>query len=199
MNRFCTYVHCRPDGRPFYVGKGLPPRSRQLFRSRSAHHANIVNKYGADNIIVRVVKSGLTEETAFDHERTMIECLRDFDIPIVNLTAGGEGFRGGRHSQEWKRVTAERSRGNKHRVGKKDSDATKALKRSVLLGNKRRLGTRMPEWQKIIKRALMVERNPMRSPEVRAKHRARMSDPEVKEKRSEAMKRAWRRRKSCAS
>jgi hypothetical protein len=52
---FGTYTHARPDGRVFYVGKGTEKRAFSLTpdkRRCNKHHANIVKKYGAENIIV---------------------------------------------------------------------------------------------------------------------------------------------------
>lgn len=91
---FCTYVHLRPDGSPFYIGKGTIARARWKKRRANQHHQNIVAKHGLNNITVRIIKSGLTEERAFAYERHAIECLRDFGYELCNLTDGGEGASG---------------------------------------------------------------------------------------------------------
>ena len=91
---FCTYVHLRPDGSPFYVGKGTLVRAICKKRRANPHHQNIVAKHGLKNIHVRIVKRNLTEREAFDHEKEIIACLRAFDYRLCNLTDGGEGASG---------------------------------------------------------------------------------------------------------
>ena len=61
---FYTYLHCKPNGDPFYVGKGCARRSHQLKKRRSLHHQNIVAKYGANNIRVYVFPC-FSEQEAF--------------------------------------------------------------------------------------------------------------------------------------
>ena len=50
MNGIYAYIHCKPDGIPFYVGKGKYRRATYL-GERNQHHKNIVNKYGPANIL----------------------------------------------------------------------------------------------------------------------------------------------------
>lgn len=99
---FYTYLHLRPDGTPFYVGKGRGYRAHAICHGRNKWHRNIVNKYGKEKIIVRIIKRNLTEEQAHIYEQEMISCLREFDYEICNLTNGGEGLSGWKHSTETK-------------------------------------------------------------------------------------------------
>lgn len=88
---FYTYLHCRPDGIPFYVGKGVLKRAREFSPSRrTVHHKNIVNKYGRDQIRVCLFRCA-DEEDAFLTERTLIKELREQGFPLINRTEGGEG------------------------------------------------------------------------------------------------------------
>lgn len=55
--QFYTYLHCKPNGDPFYVGKGCDTgsgRRSHAFGQRTKHHKNVVAKYGRDNIKVFV-------------------------------------------------------------------------------------------------------------------------------------------------
>lgn len=90
---FYAYIHCRPDGTPFYVGKGNDNRVKRIKRINNPHHLNIINKYGAKNILVGKMECS-TEEISFDLERGLIKRLRAMRINIANLTDGGEGVSG---------------------------------------------------------------------------------------------------------
>ena len=90
MNHFCVYLHKRPDGSPFYVGKGTLYRAHRLLRN-NPHHRNIVTKYGTDNIIIEIVKDSLSESDAFSQEVALISELRTAGARLCNMTSGGEG------------------------------------------------------------------------------------------------------------
>src|SRR3990167_7199114 len=90
---FYTYIHCKPDGTPFYVGKGCDRRSREFKRRRSQHYRNIIAKYGAKNIGIDVFPCN-TEKEAFERERQQIARLRSEGYELVNHTNGGEGASG---------------------------------------------------------------------------------------------------------
>lgn len=86
---FCVYIHRRPDGTPFYVGKGRPRRAFDFAPSRrTGHHKNIVAKYGRDNIRIDVVPLK-DEALAFEYERLVIKIMRNYGKALVNLTDGG--------------------------------------------------------------------------------------------------------------
>lgn len=103
---FYTYLHCKPDGTPFYVGKGFGMRCFNFIAGRSTHHKNICAKYGAENILVYVFPAK-SEEEAFLDEMHQIAQLRREGFPIINLTDGGDGVSGLVHSDESrKRISA---------------------------------------------------------------------------------------------
>ena len=57
MRRFVVYLHRRPNGEIFYVGKGLLQRAYDFAPSRRTDwHKNIVAKYGRENILVDVIE-----------------------------------------------------------------------------------------------------------------------------------------------
>jgi len=86
---FFAYIHSKPDGTPFYVGKGVRTRYKN-FRDRSTHHKRVVAKYGAENILIGKLDCS-TNETALLLEVGLIKCLRRMGVSLVNLTNGGEG------------------------------------------------------------------------------------------------------------
>lgn len=94
MTGFGAYIHFRPDGRVFYVGKGRETRALNLRPgTRSRHHACVVAKDGAENIVVSFIPCE-SEQAAFALEVAMISRFRKMGEPLVNHTNGGEGVSG---------------------------------------------------------------------------------------------------------
>lgn len=137
MKQFYVYIHKKPDGTPFYVGKGTGRRAHQFY-NRSDWHKNIVAKYGKNNIIIEVVNC-LDEAQAFDLEKIYIKQFKHSGVCLVNLTDGGEGHSGfsqtpaikKKRSETLKRFYASETgkqvnaKLNKHRIGRKNTQATK--------------------------------------------------------------------------
>lgn len=126
---YFAYVHCKPDGVPFYVGKGVRKRDKN-FRDRNPYHKRIVAKYGAENILVGRLECS-TNEIALELEIGLIKCLKRMGIPLSNLTDGGEGTLGRPCSEMTKQRVAE---ANKKRIWDdearlKTSIAMKGLKK----------------------------------------------------------------------
>ena len=84
-----AYIHCKPDGTPFYVGKGALRRAK-YFGERNSHHQNIVKKYGKETILYGMLECS-SHEIAYSLEMGIIKCLKRMGIELVNRTAGGEG------------------------------------------------------------------------------------------------------------
>ena len=140
---FYVYEHIRLDNNTcFYVGKGKGNRAYEL--DRNDFHDNISNSYGH---AVVIVKDNLTEEEAFELERDTIEDYvftlgygidiegyknRENDEFLTNLTFGGEGSSGFKHSEETKRKISESHKGIKYseEVKRKMSEAKKGIKYS---------------------------------------------------------------------
>ena len=88
-----AYIHCKPNGDVFYVGKGTKKRSR-FFHNRNPHHTNILEKYGKENIFVGYIECS-NDTIAFELERGLIKCLIRSGAKLTNKTEGGEGFNSG--------------------------------------------------------------------------------------------------------
>ena len=92
QKEFYTYLHCKPSGVPFYVGKGCGDRCYN-FNTRNNHHKNIVKKYGKENILVYIFNCE-SEEQAFSDEVQQIKQLRKELHKLANQTDGGDGHSG---------------------------------------------------------------------------------------------------------
>jgi len=117
MDSFYVYEHWRPDtGACFYVGKGNGRRAWRM-RGRSRHHRVIQSELIALGMAVdvRIVAQNLAEEAAFAMEQGRIAFYPLADL--CNMTEGGEGVSGWKHSLECrKRIAASKTGrpGRKH-------------------------------------------------------------------------------------
>jgi NUMOD3 motif len=124
FREFYVYLHCKPDGTPFYVGKAtVNPKNRSrrthMFSHRSGAHKSIVGLYGASQIKVFVFPCA-SEKEALADERQHIAQLRKDGAPLVNITSGGQGMCGTKQSPE---TLAKLSLS---RTGRKISEETRA-------------------------------------------------------------------------
>lgn len=127
IREFYTYIHTKPNGDIFYVGKGCGKRSHN-FAQRCQHHKNIVAKYGEKNIGIFVFTCN-SEKEAFDNEIHQIAQLRRGGYKLVNLTDGGDGPSGYRHTPEaLRKITI-------CNTGRKQSDAQKNKRSAAMKGN----------------------------------------------------------------
>jgi len=95
-----VYILRRPDGRPFYVGKGIGPRvfaheneARHLNGHRSnAHKLNVIRSiWRAGEVLYEIDFVSTDEALAFERETQLIERLRRLHEggPLTNRAAGG--------------------------------------------------------------------------------------------------------------
>jgi hypothetical protein len=141
---FCTYAHYTPEGRLFYIGKGSESRAHSK-AGRNNYWHNVVKKYGSPD--VQILASWNTEEDAFSHERLLISCFRDLGHRLCNLSDGGEGPSGLKHSEEFKQKISTFHKGNKWRQGIPTSAKQKAIASQTHKGNKYIVGnTNRRQW-----------------------------------------------------
>lgn len=108
-----TYIHCKPDGTPFYVGKGKLCRAYSLQpRHRNNYHGKTVSKYGKENILISVMECS-KEQIAFDLEIGLIKCFKRMGLKLTNMTNGGEGTSGVIRSLKSRQQMSIRMKGRK--------------------------------------------------------------------------------------
>ena len=95
---------------PFYIGKGkngrYKIRAHLRYRNHNPFLTNKINKIGKENVKVHFLHKNLTELEAFYWEKFWIKTIGRRDKKegtLVNLTDGGEGQSGYKHTIEVKR------------------------------------------------------------------------------------------------
>lgn len=173
MEGFYTYFHCKPDGTPFYVGKGSGRRAYQFAKNRNRHYKNVIQKYGVDNIKVFVFPCE-SEAVAFIEEIRQIGLLREAGYELTNQTEGGEGPAGFTHSDLTKKQLS------KSLTGRKFTDEHKAKIAEALRGKKR------PPFSDEWKAKICA---PLRMYEITPEVRAKLSEKSKGNKHSLGLKR----------
>jgi hypothetical protein len=130
----CVYLHKKPNGEVFYVGIGNIKRPFWKFRD-NPYWINIVKKY--PDYIIEVLQENLDWKIACELETKLIsKYKRKIDGGnLCNMTLGGDGTKGYKHSDETKQRLKELSTGNKNCVGFKHSEEAKKNMSLAHLGN----------------------------------------------------------------
>jgi hypothetical protein len=185
--QYYTYLHCKPDGIPFYVGKGKYKRAFDM-KLRNEFHKRITNKYGIENINIFIFPCD-SEDQAFKDEMQQIAQLKKEGYILANATDGGEGVSGIACSEELRKKRSLRMMGSKINVGKKYRLGIKHTAEAKIkisaghLGKKRKPFT--DEHKKKISDALKASK-----PWI-----GRVASEESRKKTSESLKKTWAKRK----
>ncbi|QGH72168.1 MAG: intron associated endonuclease 1 [Caudovirales sp. ctOwN3] len=109
MREYYVYTHSTPDKKQvFYVGKGHSDRALN-FRTRSILWKRKVEKHGIP--IVDILLKSTDEEFILFVEQEVIDKYRKNGSKLVNLTDGGEGISGHKHSAETKKLMSDKKIG----------------------------------------------------------------------------------------
>jgi len=128
---FYVYEHIRPDtGMVFYVGKGSKKRHLSK-RDRNNYWHNVVKK--CNGFSSNIICQDKDEELIFLVEQERIDQLKKLSVKLCNLTNGGEGQSGFKHSEESKAKMRETAARNPR---KKMSDQQKEALRKANTGVK---------------------------------------------------------------
>jgi hypothetical protein len=88
---FYNYIHLKPSGEIFYIGKGKDKRA-WFFYDRNSHWQRTVDKYGAPK--VKIIADWEQEEKAMIFEKFLIATAKCFGFELTNKTKGGDGTSG---------------------------------------------------------------------------------------------------------
>ena len=119
MNTAYVYTLTDPrNGMPFYVGKGHGKRCEfhldeaKYYTNRKSLKLNKIRKLlsiGMKPIITKV-EENVSDAQAIDFECLLIAEMRDIGILLTNMTDGGDGAKGYKHTEENKRLASERQK-----------------------------------------------------------------------------------------
>lgn len=158
---FFTYVDCKPDGTPFYIGKGR--KARLSVKSRvNRHHANICAKYPS---WYRGIAFMGSEQDAFKKE---VELIAKYRETVVNRTNGGEGVSGLKPWNKGKPMLPHvKEKLRSVNIGRKSSEFQKEAVRKAATGNKHAVGYKHTE-EALLKMS-KASQSHVRTPEWKAK------------------------------
>lgn len=123
MSGAFAYVHARPDGTVFYVGKGTRSRAFEMSAGRrSKHHQRIVAKHGKEDILVGLMECS-SADIAFELEKGLIKCFRRMGVVLCNHTDGGEGWHNPTEADKVKHAQAMRTVHQNPETKRKHSEA----------------------------------------------------------------------------
>lgn len=160
MTAFYVYEHIRRDtGAVFYVGKGRGSRHCSK-RDRNQYWHNVVNKAGGFDF--RVIFEDQSEELILLAEIEKINQLRTLGVALVNLTDGGEGIAGLKHSEESKQAMSKNRKGKSHKHTPESIEKIRQANTGVVFSEERKrkisqkaIGRKMLEHVKENLRLLM--------------------------------------------
>ncbi len=130
-------------------------------RKSNRHLYNAIRKYGISAFTIREIDTAQTEAEANALENAYI-CLYMTDDSTLgyNLTLGGDGVLGWKHTDETKRKISQSLIGNKYSLGHHPSEATRQKLRETRRGRQPALGkTPTEETRCKLSQALMGNQN----------------------------------------
>ncbi len=118
-----VYLHLNDDDSlPHHVGRGFTTDRPWEMESRNNKHKNKVKKHG---VRVEILCDDLTWVNSGWWEIRWIKALRNAGYDLTNLTDGGDGIKGYKHTQDSKdKMSESRSGANHHMFGKSHKKET---------------------------------------------------------------------------
>jgi hypothetical protein len=176
-----VYEHLRNDtNEVFYVGIGAEEKRAFNKKNRSPYWKHIVNKVGYS---VNIIHKDIDWEEAKKIEILLIEKYGRKDLGkgnLVNLTDGGDGVLGLKHSEEARQKISEAGKGNTRSLGKSCSEEARQKISEAQKGK-----THSEETREKMSKAQKGENNPNFGKTLSEEIRLKMSEAQKGKTRSE--------------
>jgi len=205
---YYVYQHRRKDTNAvFYIGKGKGYRCNQT-TGRNAYWHRVVDKHG---FTVEKILTDLDEEFALLAELELIDQYKKLNLPLANLSEGGQGTSGYKFTPEQIKNLAAAHVGHKHspetkakmsaaKKGKLPNNTGKAYKMKLPMPLELRLqlgeqrSGRVMSKESSMKKSLATKGRPL-SKTNRENIKRTWSDPELRAKQSQRMKEVFAMKK----
>jgi hypothetical protein len=137
MKKHYTYTLSDSLGNVFYVGKGtkkegynrLDFHSKYNYHNHNKHLVNTINKLNGQFVVTLLLESN-SEKDCLELEKAKIKEFRDSGHKLCNLTDGGEGICGYKHTRITKELMS-KTKGSKESVLKSIQNIKKAQASNV--------------------------------------------------------------------
>ena len=137
---FYIYAHFKKtNNKLFYIGKGSGNRSNNK-KNRNIYWKRIVSKH---DYYIKIIKNNLSEKIAHKEEVFYIKHFKMIGCKLCNMTDGGEGVSGLKHSNLTKEILSKKG------LGRKASKETKNKMALRMKGNKNSLGLKTSNETKL--------------------------------------------------
>ena len=185
-----AYVYTLTDprnGLPFYVGKGHGKRcyahldEAKYYLKRKSKKINKIRKLISLGMtpIIKKIEENVSDKQALEFEVFVIAEMRESGIVLTNMTDGGDGAKGYKHTEEDKRLASERQKNrvmteeHKQRMRKPKSEEGR---KNIALARQTTLYRPSEETKHKTSLALLGRSSPMKGKTQSAESRAKMSE-----------------------
>lgn len=155
----------------FYIGI-TTGCMKQRFRAHACYGRNglglAIKKYGKENFTIEQIDTAKTFDKLKQLEIKYISKLK----PKYNLTIGGDGTVGYKHSEKFRRLRKKLMKGNQIRKGITFTKESREKISKSLIGNSNKLGktgAKLSDEFREKRKVYMSQNNPMNNPEYRQK------------------------------
>ncbi len=103
---YLVYLISHPNSKHFYIGKtnDLKVRTNKHLEDSIRKNKTFIHQWlqKYPEPVIEILEENIDEETAFLYERMYISLFRSWNLSLMNMTNGGDGASGYRHTDETK-------------------------------------------------------------------------------------------------